>query len=664
MSPAPSSAPPSSGRDSSPKSPGIRAVTIKSVAACMILLPINAYWVVQMEVVRYSAHPTTISLFFNIVFILLVLTLLNRVLLMRLPRLALNRAELLFTYSVLAIGSCLCGHDMFQVLVPTLSWPYQYADAANNWDSLFIDKHLPSFAMMTDKEIIRGYYLGNDTLYRWHYIRAWAPVIGFWTLFVGALLFVMLCLNAILRRQWTENERLSYPIIQLPLQITSDNSFAPRTGLFRNRLLWFGFALAGTIDTINSLNVYYPGIPTILTPGRGQSFYDLAQWVTQKPWNAIGWTPLSFYPLIIGLGILMPVDFLFSAWFFYGFWKMQLVAASAMAWDQDPRFPYTFNQAFGAYMAFCVTSLWLSRGYLSQVFLRAMGRPSALDDRDEPVSYRFALIGILVGMAALVWMTSAMGMGPWLPIAVFAIYFALAVAITRMRAEMGTPVHDLHFTGPDSILTEVFGQRVYSPGQLTVFALFWWFNRAYRSHPMPHQLESFKLAEQARSDYKRWFWGLAVFGIIASVVAFWAMLHLMYDYGARAKSTMTFGPEAYTRLEGWLKSPQLNSVPAGIAIGVGLIIALFLQFMRVRFTWWPFHPLGYAVTASWEINLVWMPLLIAWILKIVILRYSGRAGFQRSVPFFLGLILGQFTIGSLWNIYGIVMGVPTYQFWQ
>lgn len=640
------------------------AVTFRSVLASIILLPINAYWVVQMEVVRYSAHPTTISLFFNLIFILVVLTVANRIVASRFPRLALTRAEVLFVYSVLAIGSCLCGHDMFQVLVPTLSWPYYFADAANNWHDLFIDKHLPSFAMMGDEDVIRGYYLGNDTLYRWRYIRAWLPVVLFWTVFVGALLFVMQCINAILRRQWTENERLNYPIVQLPLQLSSDQAFAPRGGLFRNRLFWIGFAIASTIDTINSLNVYYPSIPTVFTPGRGQSFFDLAQWVTSKPWNAIGWTPISFYPFMIGLGLLMPLDWLFSAWFFYLFWKAQLVIASAMAWDQDPRFPYTNNQAFGAYAAFFLTTIWLSRGYLTQVLWRALGRPSTLDDRTEPVSYRFAILGILGGMALLVYMTSIMGMGPWLPIAVFVIYFALALAITRMRAEMGTPVHDLHFTGPDSILTEVFGQRIYSPGQLTVFALFWWFNRAYRSHPMPHQLEALKLAEQTRADYRRWFWGLAILSMFAAVVAFWAMLHLMYDYGARAKSTISFGAESYTRLETWLKSPARPSVPAGLAIFVGLFTALFLQFMRIRFTWWPFHPLGYAVTASWEINLVWMPLFIAWLLKVVILRYGGRTGFQRSIPFFLGLILGQFVIGSLWNIYGIIMGVPTYQFWQ
>jgi hypothetical protein len=643
----------------------MKAVTWRSALAALILLPINAYWVVQMEVVRYSAHPTTISLFFNLIFIILVLTLLNRLVERYAPRLAMTRPELLFIYAVLAIGSCLTGHDMFQVLVPMLVWPYRYADASNNWQSLFINDYLPKYPFtLSDKNIITGYFNGNDTFYRLAYIKAWLPVALTWSGFMGVMLFVMLCVNAILRKHWTENEKLSYPIVQLPLQITHEQSFAPKTGLFRSRLFWIGFAVAAFIDTVNSLNVYYPQIPTIFTPGRGDSFFDAQQWVTTKPWNAIGWTPLSFYPFMIGLGMLMPLDFLFSCWFFYWFWKAQLIVSVANAWDQDPRFPYQNDQAFGAYIAFCLYSLWLSRGYLRQVLLCALGRKSDLDDREEPIRYRWAIAGIAAGMVALCWFSYRIGMGLWLPIPFFLIYFALAVAITRMRAEMGTPVHDLHFTGPDWIMQETFGPRSFSGGQLTAFSMFFWFNRAYRSHPMPHQLEAFKMAEQTRSDYRKWFWALAVFGVIAGLAAFWAMLHLMYSYGASAKSRISFGAEAYNNLQGWLNTPKQGSFPAEMAIAIGFLMAMALQAMRVRFTWWPFHPLAYAVTASWEINLVWLPLFIAWLLKVIILRYGGRGGFQRSIPFFLGLMLGQFVIGSLWNIWGIIVQIPTYQFWQ
>ena len=233
-----------------------------------------------------------------------------------------------------------------------------------------------------------------------------------------------------------------------------------------------------------------------------------------------------------------------------------------------------------------------------------------------------------------------------------------------MRAELGTPIHDLHFTGPDWTLAQVLGTRDLDHRTLAAFTMTFWFNRAYRGHTMPHQLEAFKLAEVTRSHYRSWFWMLLVTGVVATLAGFWAMLVLNYEYGATAKSRGTFGNEAYARLVSWIQNPQPTNWTVVSASGVGFSFALFLQAMRIRFPWWPFHPLGYAVTSSWEINLVWMPLLIAWVLKLIILRYTGLPGFRRSLPFFFGLMLGQFVIGSLWNFYGIATGLPTYQFWQ
>jgi hypothetical protein len=153
-------------------------------------------------------------------------------------------------------------------------------------------------------------------------------------------------------------------------------------------------------------------------------------------------------------------------------------------------------------------------------------------------------------------------------------------------------------------------------------------------------------------------------GTLAVFITFWVILHLMYSYGAEAKSKITFGAEAYDNLTGWIKSPQNGKFSEFMAICVGAGIAVLLQWLRVRLPWWPLHPLAFAVTSSWEINLVWGPLFLAWIFKSIILRYGGRGGFQRALPFFIGLMLGQFSVGSLWNIYGIARGLPTYQFWQ
>jgi hypothetical protein len=639
-----------------------RAVTWRSVGLCLLLLPLNSYWVVQMEVIRYSAHPTTISLLFNTIFILFCLTVLNRLVSRVAPRAALERGELLLIYSILCIGSCVSGHDMLEVFVPMLTWTFKHADGTNTWATL-INPHLRPALFVSDPDIYKGYYRGNDSVWHLNYIRAWLPVTLIWTLFVSTLLFVMLCINAILRKQWTDNERLTYPIVQLPLEITREQAFQPQ-GLFLNRLFWLGFVIAGAVDMINSLNYYYPSIPTVLTPGFGQSYLDIAPFFVTKPWNAIGWTPLSFYPFMIGLGMFMPVDFLFSMVFFYWFWKFEHVAAVAAAYDQDPRFPYTENQAFGAYISFCTYSIWMSRNYLRQVLLRAFGKSSTLDDSREPMSYRAAIGGIFAGVSALIAFAGYMGL-PWhIGVLFFLIYFALALAITRMRAELGTPVHDLHFTGPEAIMTRVAGSRAFNADTLTVFSIFFWFNRAYRSHPMPHQLEAYKLAEQSKTEYRKWTGAMLVLGSVAVFVSFWTILHLMYSYGAEGKSHMTFGAEAYDQLTTWLKSPVLGKFPEGMAIFVGFGVAFLLQWLRVRVPWWPLHPLAFAVTSSWEINLVWGPLFLAWVCKSLILRYGGRGGFHRSLPFFFGLMLGQFVVGSLWNIYGICRELPTYQFWQ
>jgi hypothetical protein len=287
-----------------------------------------------------------------------------------------------------------------------------------------------------------------------------------------------------------------------------------------------------------------------------------------------------------------------------------------------------------------------------------------MDDSREPMSYRTAILGIIAGAVGLVGFASYLGLTWWIGVLFFLMYFALAVAITRMRAELGTPIHDLHYSGPEQMMTQVAGSRAFNAQNLTAFAVFYGFNRAYRGHPMPHQLEAYKLAEQTRTEYRKWTGAILIFGTLAVFVGFWTILHLMYRYGVEGKSYAQIDNETFDTLTSQLKSPQWGHFQELMAIFVGAGIAFLLQALRVRFPWWPLHPLAFAVTSSWEINLVWGPLFLAWVFKALILRYGGRGGFHKALPFFLGLMLGQFVVGSLWNIYGIATELPTYQFWQ
>jgi len=635
-----------------------RSVTPRALLLGMALMPINAYWVIMMENIRYSAHPTTISLFFNCIFILVILTGLNGLVARFRPRWAFAQGELLLVYAMLCIGSCMAGHDFIQMLVPNLTWPLAQSNTSNNYLPLF-GRYLPQWAMAPGIDKRSAFYLGHGH-FDGEALQAWLPAILIWTGFVVLLLWTMQCVNVLIRKQWTDNERLTYPLTKIPLEITDAQPFGrgrSTVPLTKSRLFWIGFFVAAAIDTTNALNYYYPAVPAALA----SNVTDLGQSFPTKPWHAVGWTPLTYYPFMVGLGLLMPLDFLFSSWFFYIFWKLQAVVVVANAWDADPRMPYANYQAFGAYLLFFVGTLWISRHYFGHVVARALGRDSEIDDADEPMRYRWAFVGLAGGLVGLVAFSVALGLAWWLAVLFFLIYFALALAITRMRAELGTPVHDLHFTGPDWALSDVLGTQGMAPGGMAAFSLFFWFNRAYRCHPMPFQLEAFKMAEQtgARREMRAWFWALLLAGGFGMLCAFWALLHNDYLYGMKWNDTSGWG-----RYAGWLKAPKPANTSAALAIVVGFLFAAFLQAMRVRFFWWPFHPLAYAVSGSWEMNLLWLPLFIAWLTKVVLLRYGGMRTFSAALPFFYGLILGQFIPGSLLNIWGIITQNPTYQFWQ
>jgi hypothetical protein len=67
--------------------------------------------------------------------------------------------------------------------------------------------------------------------------------------------------------------------------------------------------------------------------------------------------------------------------------------------------------------------------------------------------------------------------------------------------------------------------------------------------------------------------------------------------------------------------------------------------MRARFLWWPFHPAGYLVSGSFGLFRLWLPIFVSWLCKSLILRYGGLRGYRRALPFFLGLVFGEFTAG-------------------
>lgn len=629
------------------------SVTFRSVAIGAALIPLLCMWVVQAEILWYSAEPTTVSLMPHVVFILFVLTLANLLVQRWFPRAALNPGELLTIYVMMTIASVVCGHDSIEILVTSISYGYWAATPESGWK--VFHEFLPKFALLDNSEIVKGYYQGGSSMYRWDVILAWGRPILWWSSFILALISSLFLINVILRKQWTENEKLSYPVIQIPLLVATQ----PKS-LLRNRLLWYGLAIAAGLDLINGLAVFYPSIPQIPIV----HISNLRDYLTERPWNAISQVWFSLYPFAIGVCFFLPVDMAFSCWFFFIFWQLQRVVSSSMG-VQIPGFPFVNDQTAGSYLALCVIAVWVSRRYLKEVFLHIFVR-KRLDESGEAMPYRVAALLLLGCLAYVGVFLHALGMSWGLVPPFLLLYFMIAVAIARMRAELGPPAHDLHFAGPDQMIPRVLGMRGIGSRNLTALALTWFFNRAYRGQPIAPALEGFKIAQQQRMSARRMYIAMMIALVLGIFGGFWAMLHVGYKYGMEASVIgpgRWFGFEVYRNLHGWVSSPQPPNTGATIATGVGAVSTLALAAMRMRFAWWPFHPVGYAVSGSWSMEQLWFPMFVAWLLKWVILRYGGAMAYRRAVPFFVGLALGEFVVGCYWNLHGVVFGCDTYHFW-
>ena len=623
------------------KAPG---PTLKAIIVGIALVFVNAYW--TMTGLRWDiAHPAMISLLYNAVFVLFPLTLLSLLLRRISPKLALSRAELLTIYVMICLTASIAGHMCVQMLIPVMGHATWYATPENDWEALF-GKYTPDWMAVKDWDVLKDLYGGYSTFYTARIVRTWLTPLLLWSAFLFAVLLIMLCINFIVRKQWTENEKLSYPLIQLPLAMTDETR-----SFFRSKLMWLGFGIVALIDIVNGLNYLYPRVPQIA----GVRAYDVGDFFTTRPWNAVGWLPVGIYPFAVGLAFFIPLDLSFSCWFFYLFWKLQMVAGSALGLRHG--FPYATEQSFGAYVGLGLTAFWVSRKYLIKVVKKVMFATSELDDSKEPLTYRTAVSCIILCMLFIMAFCYKAGMSIWAILVFFGLFFILATGITRMRAELGSPVHDQHWGGPDQMMYAFLGTQRLGPKNLTMLSYLFFFNRAYDWLTMPHQLEGLKIAERAGIDNRKFAVAMILAMFIGIPVAIWAYLHASYKYGV---FTGFVGHESFDRLERWLMEPMSANYAAVSAVITGMLLSFAFMFMRARFFWFPLHAAGYAVSSTYTMNMFWFSIFVSFIAKWLILKYGKLRTYRRTVPFFLGLILGECVLTTFWGTLAIVVSRPMY----
>ncbi len=621
-----------------------RRPRLRAIAVGTILIPLQCLFVVQVEVVYASMQATNLSLFYNVVATLALLVAGNAWLRRFVPRWALTAGELRAIGVMLSVATALFGVDMLQIFIGLMPHAHRFATPENRWEQL-IWPHLPAYLVVSDPKALADLYLGYSSLYVGGHLQAWLRPMVVWGVFLAGLLAFCLATASLLRRPWAEHERLTFPIIQLPLAMTGGGV------LWRSRLCWAGFLIAAALNLSRGLHSWVPGVPLI--PQK----WEIGSSFVTPPLNAVGWTPVSWYPFAVGLGYLMPLELSFSCWVFYLAWKVQLVFRASLGWGALAG-DWIGAQGVGAWIGLGGMALFVTRGELLRT-LRAAWRGEVWPG--EPMSPRTAWLAVAGGLGVVALVGHRAGLA-WSTLAgFFGLYAVLVACIARMRAELGPPSCDLPRGGPDRVLLAFLGPESFGPRQLTLFTLLDWLTYSYRQHPAGHAMEGYQVAVRGGID-RRSMTGLMVWSFIVAYVA-WMLIALdaVYRYGfsARIQSYLVGAAgQAYGELAARLQGRPGANRPYEIQFLGGLLFCVGLAALRRQFVFFPLHPVGYAVNGNWTMSHLWFSLFLAWLLKLVLLKAAGLRAYRAGLPFCFGLMLGDCIVGGGQCLLSTYLGAP------
>ena len=571
---------------------------------------------------------------------------------------------------MMLIAAMTSSRGLMEMLIPPLVSVNYFANETNEWADIFF-KHIKPELVPFDttkgesQPIARSFYENIDPnpSIPW---RKWIPPLLIWGIPIVLIFFGFMCLASIISRQWVDNEKLAFPLVQLPLEIVRD---AEAHRFFSNKLMWIGFAIPAIIFSLNGLHNIFPVVPRVNLKT------NLNQYFTEKPFNAIYHTSLNISFAAIGFFYLLTVQLLFSLWFFFIVIRVQDILACAMGKPitNIPLFPartYIGYQVAGAFFVLVVYWIYVSMPYLKKALKSAFTRSDFLalgdpridvDDSRELLPYRVAVWGVIISFALTVLWCWWAGLTLWFAVFELTIYmFFVAIVMARSVAEAGMLVTETPFRPVD--LYVMFRSKA-SLGKSSITFLSFFdaiFAKDQGGHILTGFMDSLKFSDSVKLKRRSLLlvFGIGIFVILIAAASI--QLSLPYRYGGNYMYGYTHrgNPVAVFTYYASTASGTAN-LRYLIPFLVGMVVTAFLAIMRAMYWWWPLHPLGYALPASWTMTAFWLPIMIAWLLKSLVMKYGGVRQYLKLKPFFLGMILGEFSMAALWVAVSWATKLPT-----
>jgi hypothetical protein len=587
-----------------------------------------------------------------------------------LGREGLSRGELLLVWGITGLAGGI-GATGFWRAVPGFAASPAYLSTPSNEYMTYIVKHLPDWMVVSkdpDAKVLRWYFEGlpRGQSIPW---KPWIVPMAAWISFGCAMYLVMFAFTSLFYKRWTVDERLTFPIVYLPLEMTKEPPGGRIVNDFlRNPVLWMGVAVPVFFYLLKGLRLYYPALPNI------PNEWWFGSWSNDRPWREFSLQQAGVYFSIVGLTFILTTEVSFSLWFFYVLYRLSFVgvavmgAAGAGFWGNWYGNMVHF-QAAGAAFAMAGFICWSARKAL-----RAWAARVRSGERDAPedlIPPRATLWLLVLGLGWLVGWVMLAGASWWAALLGIGLFVSVILVLTRLVIEAG-----LLLTGTEAIAYEfitglVPASWLSGPTIGTFVQLRGGLMSDLREIVQPYLMNGVRATWIDRGVARKVLGVFAVTIIVAMFSAMYGRISTCYKYGAM------IGDSAYNR--GWQNGLYPNAVslqknppnyekvkvgdtgvlPVRLAhtlVGAGVTLALLV--LRATFPWWPLSPVGYVVCGSWAMSVMWYSLFWGWLFKWLVMTFGGATAYRKVLPLFLGLILGQAVIAIFWTVVSPLTGRP------
>jgi hypothetical protein len=551
------------------------------------------------------------------------------------PPLALRQGELLTIFSMLWIAGALPQWGWSDYWIAIMAAPAFMATPENRWTDLFLDL-LPWDALApTSPRVLESFWFGlpQGASLPWD---AWFAVTAGWLGASLAMVMCGLCLVLLFQRQWVEAERLTFPLAQLPIELTQGFDGPRRTpDLFRSGLFWVGFGIV-FVPLLYNIGAYFsPGLPLL------ELYSKSYRLVFPEPMPAL---IIRVLPLVLTLTYLCPLDILGSLVAFSLFAALKIGVINRVGFVIGGRGqPLAADQilsleSFGAIVFIAVWSVWLARGHLRLVWAQVR---TGCGKRADVNRYRFALIGLVLSSCYVItWATT---LGASLPVAVGGFVLMVLTFFVTIKLIAATGFAYLMPSWPNAkgqiFIDELVGTSRLSEQDIVAFQLFtsqaFFGNIRLPAWPaLPHLLRIFSFERQP----ERVLLAVLFAFIVGFVVAVWASLEMAYDKGGANYLMQAFN--VYDKITYQLQNPRTGEIGRWALWLTGFGEATGMAVLRARFHWFALHPIGLAFQYTSGTSIYWFSLFLVWIVKLTLLRYGGIRAYRGGKPLFFGLGVG------------------------